>query len=122
MPESGGAWATFPALDDLFDYNGSGVMPGRTWIVAPDKESLLRRWQKLIDAPNDQKEALFHPHLRGGEPGDKHSKRVVKKGLPGYESRPTPVADDQNPFVPPTRYGFRSFDRQWIIPDNRLIN
>ncbi len=23
---------------------------------------------------------------------------------------------------PPVRYGFRSFDRQWIIPDNRLIN
>jgi hypothetical protein len=24
--------------------------------------------------------------------------------------------------IKPTRYGFRSFDRQWIIPDNRLIN
>ena len=24
--------------------------------------------------------------------------------------------------VKPVRYGFRSFDRQWIIPDNRLIN
>ena len=24
--------------------------------------------------------------------------------------------------LPPVRYGFRSFDRQWIIPDNRVIN
>jgi Type ISP C-terminal specificity domain len=24
--------------------------------------------------------------------------------------------------IAPTRYAFRSFDRQWIIPDNRLIN
>jgi hypothetical protein len=24
--------------------------------------------------------------------------------------------------VPPIRYGFRSFDRQWILPDNRVIN
>src|SRR6185369_17620874 len=24
--------------------------------------------------------------------------------------------------VGPVRYGFRSFDRQWLIPDNRLIN
>jgi hypothetical protein len=24
--------------------------------------------------------------------------------------------------MPPIQYGFRSFDRQWIIPDNRLIN
>jgi hypothetical protein len=75
-------------------------MPGRTWIIAPDKESLRRRWQTLIDAPSDQKEALFHPHLRGGEPGDKHSKRIVKKGLPGYKPQPTPVADERNPVVP----------------------
>jgi len=97
-------------------------MPGRTWVIAPDSESLRRRWQKLIDSPSDQKEILFHPHLRAGKPGDKHSKRVVPKGLPGYEPRPTPVADERESCNPPVRYGFRSFDRQWIIPDNRLIN
>lgn len=122
LPESAGAWSTYPALDDLFIYNGSGVMPGRTWIIAPDAESLRQRWQTLIDAPDNQKEVLFHPHLRNGEPGDKHSRKVVTKGLPGYEPRPTSVADEQGPCVPPVRYGFRSFDRQWIIPDNRLIN
>jgi len=117
-----GAWSTYPALEDLFVYNGSGVMPGRTWVIAPDAESLRRRWRTLIDAPDGQKEVLFHPHLLNGKPGDKHSKRVVKKGLPGYEPRPTPVADERNLVVPPMRYGFRSFDRQWIIPDNRVIN
>ncbi len=122
LPEGVGEWSTYPALEDLFVYNGSGVMPGRTWIIAPDTESLKRRWQTLIDAQSDQKEDLFHPHLRGGEPGDKHSKRVVKKGLPGYEPQLTPVADEKGPGLPPTRYGFRSFDRQWIIPDNRVIN
>ncbi|CAN5858007.1 hypothetical protein BH23GEM5_BH23GEM5_16730 [soil metagenome] len=122
LPESTGAWPTYPALEDLFIYNGSGVMPGRTWIIAPDAESLRRRWKTLIDAPEDQKEAFFHPHLRNGEPGDKHSKRVVPRGLPGYEPRPAPVAQERGPSVPPMRYGFRSFDRQWIIPDNRLIN
>jgi hypothetical protein len=122
LPESAGAWSTYPALDDLFIYNGSGVMPGRTWIIAPDVESLRRRWQHLITAPSSQKEALFHPHLRNGQPGDKHSRRVVAKGLPGYEPRPTPIADEQGPCNIPVRYGFRSFDRQWIIPDNRLIN
>jgi hypothetical protein len=30
LPGSVGAWTTYPALDDLFSYNGSGVMPGRT--------------------------------------------------------------------------------------------
>src|SRR5206468_3800109 len=43
-------------------------------------------------------------------------------GLPGHPPNKTPVADEQGPCVAPIRYGFRSFDRQWIIPDNRLIN
>jgi len=122
LPAATGAWSTFPALADLFVYNGSGVMPGRTWVIAPDGESLERRWQTLIHASSDRKEDLFHPHLRRGQPGDKHSNRVVTKGLPGYEPRPTPVAKERSLCLPPVRYGFRSFDRQWIIPDNRLIN
>ncbi len=122
LPESVGTWSTYPALDELFIYNGSGVMPGRTWVIAPDVESLRQRWQTLINAPDNQKEALFHPHLLNGELGDRHAERVVNKGLPGYEPRPTPVAKEQGDCVPPTGYAFRSFDRQWIIPDNRLIN
>jgi Type ISP C-terminal specificity domain/N-6 DNA Methylase len=122
LPQSVGAWPTYPALDELFLYNGTGVMLGRTWVIAPDAESLRLRWQKLLEAPNDQKEAMFQPHLRGGQPADKHSRKVVSKGLPGFPARPKPVADDQSPCVPPIHYGFRSFDRQWIIPDNRLIN
>jgi hypothetical protein len=122
LPASQRAWATYPKLEDLFVDNGSGVMPGRTWIIAPDVDSLERRWQKLIDAPADEKEGLFHPHLRNGQPGDKHSKRVVPNPLAGYERRPKSIAEDAGPCLPPTRYGFRSFDRQWIIPDNRLIN
>ena len=65
-PASTGAWATYPALEDLFAYNGSGVMPGRTWIIAPDAESLVKRWRKLVNAPAERKEDLFVPHLRNG--------------------------------------------------------
>jgi hypothetical protein len=122
LPASTGAWSTFPALDELFVYNGSGVMPGRTWIIAPDPGSLEARWEKLTHAPADQVETLFHPHLANGEVGDRHSERIINDGLPGYDGRPLAVAADKNPCVPPVPYGFRSFDRQWIIPDNRLIN
>ena len=122
LPASTGAWATFPKLEDLFIYNGSGSMPGRTWIIAPDAESLEKRWRKLITAPKSEMDALFQPHLAEGKLGDRHSQRVVKEGLPGYEARPKPVAEEKGSCVPPVRYGVRSFDRQWIIPDNRLIN
>jgi hypothetical protein len=60
LPASKGEWATFPNLEDLFIYNGSGVQPKRTWVIAPDASSLLKRWQTLIDAPVEKKEELFH--------------------------------------------------------------
>jgi Type ISP C-terminal specificity domain len=92
------------------------------WVIAPDSESLIRRWHALIRARPEQKEALFQPHLRGGKPGDRHAKKVVSKGLAGFPDNPTPIADEKKACLPPIRYGFRSFDRQWIIPDNRIIN
>jgi hypothetical protein len=64
LPASAGAWSTFPTLEELFVYNGSGVQTKRTWVIAPDAESLVRRWQKLIEAPVAQKELLFHPTRR----------------------------------------------------------
>jgi hypothetical protein len=122
LPEATGDWATFPALDELFAYNGSGVMPGRTWIIAPDADSLIRRWNKLIKAKPEDKEDLFQPHLRNGELGDKSTIKIVSKSLQGYEPRPTPIAKEKDESNPPMQYAFRSFDRQWIIPDNRFIN
>ena len=40
LPAATGAWATYPKLADFFYDNGSGVMPGRTWVIAPDADSL----------------------------------------------------------------------------------
>ena len=123
LPAASGAWREFPALRDLFIYDGSGVMPGRTWIIAPDVIALKARWTCLIGENSpERKELLFHPHLRGGEPGDKYLGKPLSKGLPGHEERLEAVGNDKKAVIEPTRYGFRSFDRQWIIPDARLIN
>jgi hypothetical protein len=46
---------------------------------------------------------------------------VVTDGLFGYEFRQLTVANDHGSVVEPIRFGFRSFDRQWLIPDNRLL-
>ena len=123
FPRSAGAWAEFAALEDLFAYDGSGVMPGRTWGIAPDRASLERRWKALqSEADSEKKEALFHPHLLGGKPGDKHVNKSLQQGLYGHEFRPGPVDSDTGAVIRPVRYGYRSFDRQWIIPDGRVIN
>lgn len=123
LPPGAASWIGYPALEELFVYNGSGVMTGRTWVIAPDTQSLRDRWARLVAEKDPAKKAvLFHPHLRNGKPGDKHVDKVVKEGLAGHEARTNPAAKDVGAGVEPTRYAFRSFDRQWITPDARLIN
>jgi hypothetical protein len=123
LPVAASGWASYPALESLFTYSGSGVMPGRTWVIAPDRQSLAARWARLVaEKDAKRKEALFHPHMRNGDLGDKYSTKIVHAGLPGHERRTMSVAADKGDVIPPVRYAFRSFDRQWIIPDNRLIN
>ncbi len=122
-PAAIGLWGGFPKLAAFFIYNGSGVMPGRTWIIAPDTESLENRWARLIaEKAPEKKELLFHPHLRGGKLGDKHCGKAASTGLRNHEHRVISVAKDKSPVITPIRYAYRTFDRQWIIPDARLIN
>jgi hypothetical protein len=119
LPILQGEWAEFSALDELFLYNGLGAMPGRTWIIAPDVWSLGARWRRLIGEKDiATKELLFHPHISG----DKTVSKGLRTGLAGHEHREEAVKGDNKPVITPIRYGFRSFDRQWIIPDARIIN
>lgn len=119
LPQSAVLWASFPRLADVFSYSGAGVMAGRTWITAPDRESLSRRWDRLVQEQNpDERERLFQAH----EGGDKTSTKKASKGLAGHEFRAIAVASDKSAAVQASRQAFRSFDRQWVVPDNRLIN
>lgn len=119
LPAGSSDWIGYPALEDLFTYNGSGVMTGRTWVIAPDAQSLKDRWKRLVEEPDAAAKAvLFHPHMNG----DRTAAKVVREALAGYPHASVSVSDDKSLSAPPIRYAFRSFDRQWLIPDNRLIN
>lgn len=123
LPLGQGVWGSGAPIEDLFLWDGSGVMPGRTWVISPDAESLAERWRVLKAARNaDQQAAIFHPHLRDGRPGDKHIDKELRSGLFGHPFRGQAVRADTGAVIPPTRYAARSFDRQWIVPDARLIN
>lgn len=121
LPASTGTWTSYPALKDLFAYNGAGVQPKRTWVIAPDSESLVLRWKQLVEAPPELKEDLFHPTLRDGKPADRHIRSIVHEPIPGFPATPEPLIREKGPCPQPVRYGFRSFNRQWIIPDSRVI-
>ena len=118
LAELGGKWADFAPLHDLFIYNGLGTMPGRTWIIAADEETLRKRWERLGQRERREKrEELFHPH----ESGNKTSTKPSKMGPIGHEFRSHSVASDKATRISPTgtRFG-ASIGRG--SPDNRLIN
>ncbi len=119
LPAGAADWVGYPALEDLFLYNGSGVMTGRTWVIAPDAQSLKDRWKRLVEEKDPERKAtLFHPHMNG----DRTVFKVVRESLAGHPHPPVSVKNDKLTSATPVRYAFRSFDRQWILPDNRLIN
>lgn len=137
LPDFGAGWGDFTPLDAILGDSGSGVMPGRTWIIAPDERSLEDRWERLVGENSPEERArLFHPHLRNNQPGDKHTAKASKAlgsrhaALKSIETlveerrHETSKSEAENglKIIKPERYGFRSFDRQWIIPDNRVIN
>ncbi|QKV79532.1 type ISP restriction/modification enzyme [Amycolatopsis sp. Hca4] len=109
-----GRWNSMPALPDLMPWQSPGVKPNRTWVYAPDRSSLNQRWVTLVQADVGTKSALFC------ESRDANLRRL-NPPLPGYPSLASPFIEERG--APPqlARVGFRSFDRQWILPDARLL-
>ncbi|MCR5857561.1 hypothetical protein LRS09_12620 [Mesorhizobium sp. J428] len=98
-------------------------MPGRTWIIAPDSQSLRDRWDRLVAEKDPaRKEMLFHPQLRDGKVASRHIRKLVSQDLGLRPTRILPLIDDDGPAEPVLRYPFRTLDRQWIVADARLIN
>ena len=123
LPAAKGLWGEFPRLASLFDYSCPGVMPGRTWVIAPDRETLVARWDRLkAEKDATKKELLFHPQLRNGKVASRHIRKVVEQDLGRIATRRAPILQDKQSCPDPVRYGFRSLDRQWLVADARMLN
>lgn len=112
IPASGGAdWASYPKLADLFPMQQPGMMINRTWPAAPDRETLERRWEAFVATGVPDERSRFYVTPSTG-------RRITTK-VPGMDAL---VGLKQNaPHEPIVRFGMRSFDRQWIFEDPRLV-
>ncbi|WP_405472640.1 type ISP restriction/modification enzyme [Paenarthrobacter ilicis] len=118
LPESEEAWLAYPSLPEIFRYDGSGTMPGRTWVIDPDADTLKKRWVTLLAEKNlAKKRILMQEHTN-----DRRLDTKLKDNLPGFETRSKTLNDETGECPEPVQVAFRSLDRQWIIPDKRLIN
>jgi hypothetical protein len=112
-PAEDAAWAACPLLGDLFPWHAYGVQSNRTWVYAPNADVLRRRWDMLISARPEEKPGLFK------ETRDRSIDSVVS-GLPRLSRHEGPIRYEAGACPAPVRIGYRSFDRQWVIPDSRL--
>lgn len=105
------AWASHPALTDIFPWQQPGMMAGRAWGVSPSQGTLERRWEHLLADPRDEVRAERYVTPNSGR--NIHTKVA---GLPSLASLEPRAAHE-----PIVRTAWRSFDRQWTFIDPRLI-
>ncbi len=117
MPAAESAWDDWPAMDDLLPWTAQGVKPNRTWVYAPHPGILDTRWRRLVgETDPDVKRTLF-------KESDAAKLDLKKSPLPGDDTHQatTPFDREHGPLPAPVRVGYRAFDRQWIVPDARVL-
>ena len=117
LPAASADWQQLPPLDTLLPWSGAGTKCGRSWVRAPSPDTLRRRWRDLIDAPASRKAELLDEH-----PTDRTVDTVLGVNLPDYPHIPRSIRAETRMCPDPVRIAFRSFDRQWLIPDQRVID
>jgi hypothetical protein len=117
-PAADSDWDDYPALSDLMPWVAPGVKPNKTWVYAPTGDLLDERWIALVAETNpSQKQLLFR------ETTDT-SLSKAKRPLRGSDTHRFEGPFSTETGSPPshTRVGYRAFDRQWLIPDSRLLH
>ena len=117
-PAGKGAYFDLPLITDLFPWQQNGVMAGRTWVVAPSRDALERRWRTLWNAERDKRTALFKDSPTGRRATDAPCQ------LPPHGAKLKPIAGLPKSAAPPDIVGCasRSFDRQYLFADARMLD
>lgn len=118
-PVSSSHWDTYPALDALLPWYTPGVFPTRTWVYAPSRDILQRRWATLI-GENDRK--LKSDLFKEGNDADLDKGKSDLPGADTCSNSATPIINETAGSPNVVRVGYRAFDRQWIVADSRVMD
>ncbi len=115
IPAGTGAYFDWPLLTDLMPWQHSGVQLKCTWPIAPDEDTLKRRWNGLLNA-DDRAKAMKSTE-------DRLPNKSYTIELMGY-SDPTPINELPTDAPPPPsqEYAYRFLDRQRLLADGRFIS
>lgn len=115
-PATQSGWEDFPALNDLFPWGSLGVTSNRSWVSSPSSDVLRRRWSRLIREDDPAEKAELFKETR--------DRTLIRKvtPLPGQSVVPPCVGEETSTEPKLQRMALRSFDRQWLVGDSRVID
>lgn len=108
-------WDDYPALSDLLPVTSPGVKANRGWVFAPRTETLAERWTHLVASDTPEQMRLRFKETRDRTLDSRPAP------LPGFAETP-PLSQRTTWSAEPVPIGYRSFDRQFLIPDSRVID
>ena len=106
------------AVTDLFPWIRSGCKFGRTWPIAEARAPLKGRWRELLSVVPRSRSGLF-ADTPSGQKSTSNPRPLLSSGTRLQPVESLDVADEPEAY---SHYGYRSFDRQWVIADHRLID
>jgi hypothetical protein len=117
-PAGMGDYFDWPLITNLMPWQQSGIKAGRTWIISPEEETLRIRWRRLLNADLPERRTLFKDSPTG---------RKLHEGatqLPPSTDRLEPLSVLSLNEKPANivRFSYRSFDRQFIFADARVLD
>ncbi|ORW16176.1 hypothetical protein AWC17_15120 [Mycobacterium nebraskense] len=121
-PATQSQWDDYPALNDLLPWSSTGITANRNWPSAPVVAVLKERLKRLVAEPDTTRKAELFKQT------DTSSLTARKDPFAAPDTEPhtdRPFNNETASYVNTARivrYGYRSFDRQWIIADRRLLD
>jgi hypothetical protein len=115
-PATLSGWDDYPALDELFPWGSPGNKTNRSWVTSPSDTVLRRRWARLIGESDPEVKALLFKETR--------DRRLTGRAacLPGFAHPDRTMLEESGTQPQLIRIAQRSFDRHWLIADNRLLD
>ena len=140
MPITVGDWDSYPDLPDFYTSRFPGVKPNKTWVYAPSESVLQERWNDLITEAPLESDKRRQPKQKEEELEKRRIKFVenrdssIFKGKPSLPGKDTAQGTERSleeqlkdaqdlRLVPPSvQVNYRSFDRQYLLSDPRLMS
>lgn len=113
-PQSTATFFDWPQITDLMPWQTSGAQIKRTWPLGTTSEVLKARWAALLKTAD--RATAFK------ESRDRKLTSIVLDLSTGEQLTALANLPTGSPIAPVLPYGYRSFDRQWLIADPRLAD